>query len=332
MSLAKTDPGLSVWPAACQSIVGAGVVLSRSEPLALAASARAFALLRREFPHVPWVLAGDARAPAVVIDEEAWRELSSDLYRWDATVLALSSRRSSLLISASGSGETTGETLVQALTRYQRLAPRVNDASRSDAFQRALSLHRQLHDLGKPLVRADYEHALDVWQWVLRLEPRASRALQLAALFHDVERLTSEADKRIEHEAADYQAFKNAHAQVGARVAAKTSSAAGVELADCARVAELIREHELPARGAREAEAEALADADALSFFSLNSPGFADHYGPEHTQKKVRYSLRRMSKRAIARLGGVKLRVDIERHVVDAGYGGLFAPGKELSQ
>lgn len=63
---------------------------------------------------------------------------------------------------------------------------------------RLLRRHRSLHPADKPLVRADYRHALDVWQWVLRLDPEAGGAVQIAALFHDVERIFTEAESRSE--------------------------------------------------------------------------------------------------------------------------------------
>jgi hypothetical protein len=61
-----------------------------------------------------------------------------------------------------------------------------------------------------------------------------------------------------------------------------------------------------------------LADADALSFFSLNSPGFADYYGAEHTRKKVRYTLGRMSSGAVRRLTSIRLRDDIRHELSEA--------------
>src|SRR5205814_582070 len=84
-------------------------------------------------------------------------------------------------------------------------------------FDKVLARHCELHDMNKPLVAADFDHARDTWRWVLRLAPHASLAVQVAALFHDVERLASESEARIEHRAADYEAFKKAHAAAGAR-------------------------------------------------------------------------------------------------------------------
>jgi hypothetical protein len=282
--------------------------------------------LQREFPHLAWITAGTLVPGAVLVDERAWRDPMSDLYDWDSKLLALQSQRGWVLVLPASDPRKGVEVLLQVLTRYQRLAPRLNAASRDEAFLSALALHRTLHDLNKPLVRADYEHALDVWQWVLRLDAAAGRALQLAALFHDIERISSEPDQRIEQHAADYQAFKTAHAEVGARLAAVTARAAGVDEADCSRMQQLIAEHEQPAQGSRAPEAALLGDADALSFFSLNSRGFSDYYGPEHTRRKVEYTLGRMTQRALGYLNQMKLALDVQEYIAVSGRASVVVP------
>jgi hypothetical protein len=315
----------SSWTETAAAILGVGVICPRSSSY----SSSCRAALREEFPHLAWAALKPPAAESLVIDERAWRDPSIDLYHWDATVLGLQSRRGWLLVRAEAAAEPAVEALLQVLTRYQRLAPRVNASSRDEAFLCALSLHRALHDLQKPLVRADYEHALDVWQWVLRLELNASRALQLAALFHDIERLSSEPDERIEQHARDYQSFKNSHAEVGARLAALTAQSAGIDALDCLRMQQLIQDHEKPSSSDRRREAELLADADSLSFFSLNSRGFADYYGPEHTRRKVRYSLGRMSGRGFAYLHQLKLSPEIQQYVRESGCTSVCAPTRD---
>ena len=51
-----------------------------------------------------------------------------------------------------------------------------------------------------------------------------------------------------------------------------------------------------------------VADADALSFFSLNSAGYLDYFGPEATHRKVAYTLRRLRPEARRYLDGLRLR------------------------
>jgi hypothetical protein len=286
-----------------------------TEDVSSTASSVSMWALACEFPTVPWALMGLPPRDALVIPETAWRR-ASGFQRWDEAMSGLVDQPRWLVVEADDS-RTLHQTAREVLTRYQRLVPRTNAASAGLGFREILSGHRALHDLGLPLVKADYDHALDVWQWVLRLAPTAGLAVQLAALFHDIERLVSEAERRIEHNAVDYQAFKNAHAEQGAKMADEVLCACGVDASTRREVARLICEHERPHAAGRDGDLALLADADSLSFFSLNSPGFVDYYGSEHTRKKVRYSLGRMSSRAVRALSGVRLREDVARYLVE---------------
>jgi uncharacterized protein DUF4202 len=310
-----------------RSIQGVGVIADPRAPAPIAE----LAALRREFPHLPWVGMADVPPGAVLISATEWRDTPQHLYGWDACVLRLQARPDWLVLAAGARGDTFHQAALEIFTRYQRLAPRINEFSRDAAFRRALSKHRELHDLGKSLVRADYDHALDVWQWTLRLNPRASRALQLAALFHDIERLWTEADQRIEQHASDYQAFKDAHARGGAAHADQVLTQVGIGHADRLEVEWLIVQHERPFHGTRDGDLATLADADALSFFALNSPGFADYYGPEHTRRKIKYSIGRMTARAVQRLTQVQLRPDIRRYLAETSVAGPLGAAQESS-
>lgn len=175
--------------------------------------------------------------------------------------------------------------------RYRRVAPVTNEASASQSFAHLLARHRALHDTRKPLVRADLDHAHDTWQWVLRLAPDAGLEVQLAALLHDIERLESEADVRVEQHAPDYSAFKAAHARRGAVIARSLLEPHWCETV-VARVEALIATHERPDD---DPDRILVNDADALSFFALNCAGYLAYYGPEQTRLKVDYTLARLS-------------------------------------
>jgi Domain of unknown function (DUF4202) len=252
-------------------------------------------------------LATERSARCAEIDAERWTQPSTSLLELDHAVHVAEDLRlapeHALTVVVRGAGSSLITAALGVAVRYQRLWPRRNFASVTSTFERALTLHRALHDCGKPLVRADYEHALDVWQWVLHLRPEAGLELQIAALFHDIERLGSESVLRIEQHAPDYLAFKTAHA---ARGGDQTHGAlATVPGLDVARVSSLVAKHEQPAH---DVELRVLNDADSLSFFSLNSAGFLAYYGPEHTQKKVLYTVRRISSEAArAKLGSLRL-------------------------
>jgi hypothetical protein len=236
------------------------------------------------------------------IEAEEWLASEVDLLGLDQRVhRAEDASVRGPVLAVSGAPCALVRAVPEILLRHQRLFPRTNGASDSRLFRSALGLHRALHDGSKPLVRADWEHAIDTWQWVLRLEPEASLAVQLAALFHDVERLVSEPVRRIEQYAADYPSFKADHARQGAELVRRILHVVEAWPGLVEAVASLVLSHE--SRGVRAVpDVELLADADALSFFSLNAPGFARYFDEGHLGKKVEYSLARMGPRAKAEL------------------------------
>ena len=79
---------------------------------------------------------------------------------------------------------------------------------------------------------------------------------------------------------------------------------AGAPTAALRAACELIAAHE---RSGATAAITAINDADALSFFSLNSPGYLAYFGPHQTAKKVAYTLARMSPAARHWLAGLRL-------------------------
>lgn len=268
--------------------------------------------VRHTFPTVELVLDGAAPDDAPVVDAKGWCAPTFDPFELDRRIGDAASGLPPVLVLALGAGDDGPLIATQVLTRLQGGLRRTNACSEGPLFEAALRQHRALHDLSKPLVRADYTHALDAWQWVLRLNAEASLAVQLAAVFHDVERLVSEADVRIEHHAADYQAFKDAHARTGARLTRELLAGLGCPAAVLDRVESLVRDHE---RTDRDPERALLCDADALSFFALNAPAFLSYYGPDHTRRKIAWSLARLRPPARAQVRRLRSRDDVERLV-----------------
>lgn len=262
--------------------------------------------LAREFPTLPVERAASEQGSDLVVDGAAW-DGAPDFRGSDEAFERAPSRR---ILAVRG--PDAARTAREIVTRYQRFVGRRNAASATPLFDDVLQAHRALHDLSLPLVKADHDHALDAWQWMLRLAPDAELAVQLAALFHDVERLESEPRQRIEQHAADYQAFKDAHARRGAEITFAVLVEAGVDEATARRASELVGRHE---RRADDPAIALLNDADGLSFFSLNSPGYMDYFGPEQTRRKVAYTLGRLGAGARAKLAGVRLRPDVARVV-----------------
>lgn len=264
------------------------------------------ATVAREFPSIFVTFETDESAQPHVSASQ-WSR--ADFNSWDFDTKVDELARAPFTLRVADDRGEHAEFLLEVLNRCQRLIGRHNAHSQGKTFDQFLRRHRELHDLDKPLVRADYNHALDVWQWTLRLQPSASLAVQIAALFHDIERLVSEAETRIEQNAADYQQFKNAHAYAGAEMTRRILiECGGLPPPSIERVAQLIERHE--ERG-DERELQLLNDADALSFFSLNSSGYADYFGEKQTRKKIAYTWNRMTAAARAKLAMVHLRDDV---------------------
>jgi hypothetical protein len=266
--------------------------------------------LRREFPSVAVEverLDATVATPLPTIDLASWNDARRDFEPFDAHVEDLA-RRGPAAIVLRGEARACLSAAHEMLTRWQRLLDRRNGESRARAFDELLRRFCSMHDMSKPLVRADHKHALDTWQWVLRLAPDASGPLQIAALLHDVERLESESEARVEHLSPDYGAFKRSHAYRGAHIARALARECAFDERTCERVADLVMHHEV---SGEDTDRALLNDADALSFFSQNSAGYMDYFGLEQTRRKIAYTLGRMRGLAWSRLEGMRLRADV---------------------
>jgi hypothetical protein len=265
--------------------------------------------MRAAFPTLDVAIVPKAESTAWCIDLGEWGAPSLSFWEFDQLAderLETTAATIAFLVQPTANvGQALG-----VLTRCQRWIARRNRHSAGRAFDCVLRAHRFLYDLRKPLLLADYRHALDTWQWVLRLDGEASGALQIAALLHDIERIASESEVRVEHLATNYERFKNAHARRGSEITRLFLRDVAISVSQAERVADLVACHETPSG---DAELAVLNDADGLSFFSLNSAGFFDYYGPEHTARKIRYTLARMRKSAVAELATVRLRADVDR-------------------
>jgi hypothetical protein len=243
----------------------------------------------------------------VLFTSEEWLSPRAELLAFDKRVHEAEDRAhlsNSFLMSVSGPPTTLPNVAEQIFTRYQRLFPRRNRHSRSSVFTAVLARHRALHPLHEPFARACFDHSLDVWQWILRLSPDASGPLQIAALFRGLERLAGERGVRAEHAAEASVAFKQRHAKANAEMLCECLAGldAPVELSE--RAATLLAHHERPGD---DPELIFLNDADALSFFSLNSSSYINSFGPRQTEHKVDHTVARMSPQGRALLAELRL-------------------------
>ena len=142
-------------------------------------------------------------------------------------------------------------------------------------------------------VPEDPLHADNTLEWLLRLQPDAGDALQLAALAHDIDRANEEIKvKRADFD--DYDAFKAAHARNGAEILRPILSACGVPGDIVDEACRLVEVHEVGG----DPSSDLLKDADSISYFDVNLPLYYQREGWTETKRRSLWGYRRLSARA----------------------------------
>ncbi len=144
--------------------------------------------------------------------------------------------------------------------------------------------------IGKSSVPEDPVHSRNTIEWLLKFKPDADVALRIAALGHDIER-ASEHRKVKRRDYADYDAFKEAHAERSAEVLVEIMKECNIHMNLIDDVVSLVRRHETGG----DTRADLLKDADSVSFFQVNLPFFYTRSGVEETRLRCRWGLKRLS-------------------------------------
>lgn len=259
----------------------------------------------------------------IVIASRAWQRDPWDPWAFDNAIVP-AIERSPAAIRIQGEA-VLAETVLSVITRYQRFVMRRNDASVDRRFHFVLRRHGELYDRKEPLARAAYDHALDAWAWLLRLEPQASLEVQLAVLFHDIDALINGVGRVPGRRAPPRHAREGAAASrgfprrdqrsAGPQIADDILASCGIDDAPRARAVELIAATMRGERGS--AELSLLADASALAFFSVMSPVYVSYFGHEETAEKVDATLERLRSRQRLRLGTIRFMPEIEALVLE---------------
>ncbi|MEO6573908.1 MAG: hypothetical protein ABIP89_08715 [Polyangiaceae bacterium] len=211
-----------------------------------------------EFPNLE-VLQATPPSSDFTIDTHDWESPAWDPFVFDRELVP-AFRHADTTLDVIGPG--CARAALTLLTRYQRFA------HWSSAHLATEALARIVETLIAP------DHGLDTRAWLLRLDPGATLAAQLAALFQGV----AKPDAALEE--------------------------LGFEPGVRARVLALMVRRSEPDG---DEELELLNDAEALSFFSLRSARFLCDFGFENTRLKTSYALRRMSAVAQAHLPYVRM-------------------------
>lgn len=142
-------------------------------------------------------------------------------------------------------------------------------------------------------VPEDFPHANNTLQWLLRLNPTADQAQQIAALAHDIDRASTQ---RKVHRAdfSDYDVFKAAHAENGATILSEILIAHDVEPSIVRESCRLVRIHEVGGCP----RSDLLKDADSLSYFDVNMHLYFQREGLAETLRRALWGYRRLSPQA----------------------------------
>ena len=143
-------------------------------------------------------------------------------------------------------------------------------------------------------VEEDSRHARNTLEWVKRLDPSCSPAMEIAALGHDIDRALP--DRKVRRDDfQDYDSFKIAHAVNSARILREIMEKCGIgDEAFINRVVELVEKHEFGGTP----DADILKDADGISFFDVNLPLYYKRNGYDEALRRSIWGYRRLSERA----------------------------------
>ena len=142
-------------------------------------------------------------------------------------------------------------------------------------------------------VPEDPRHADNTLEWLLRLEPDADQAMQLAALAHDIDR-ADDVTKVKRANFDDYDAFKSAHARNGAEILRSILIRCDVEGDVADEACRLVEVHEVGG----DPRSDLLKDADSISYFDVNLPLYYQREGWAETKRRSLWGYRRLSARA----------------------------------
>jgi hypothetical protein len=157
-------------------------------------------------------------------------------------------------------------------------------------------LKKEVEDiLAKSPIDFDVVHSRLVLRHVLKLKPRASEALKIAAITHDIDRgvtgITETYDLKDPSKSALVE-FKRQHAIRSAEAAVSLLKRYGYKKFVINEVKNLVKRHEVGGTP----ELNILMEADSLAYFDYNIPFYLRKNGPEKARTKINFMYQRLSK------------------------------------
>jgi hypothetical protein len=126
------------------------------------------------------------RLPSVRVSLHDWTHPAADVRSFDRLFDSMQREGECSLVLWCTDWLAGSQSAVELLNRYQRLLPLPSAAIVPPELDTALRAYHQLFRPYEGAARERHDLGLDTWRWLLRLAPRASLSLQLAALFHDL--------------------------------------------------------------------------------------------------------------------------------------------------
>lgn len=150
-------------------------------------------------------------------------------------------------------------------------------------------------------VPEDPRHSRNTLAWLLKIDPEADVALQIAALGHDIDRAAKERKiRRADFE--DFDEFKTAHARNSAEILLEIMRECGMrDEALIKEVHRLVCRHEVGG----DPRSDLLKDADGISYFDVNLPFYYKRNDWEETRRRCIWGYLRLSERMKAVAAGI---------------------------
>ena len=139
-------------------------------------------------------------------------------------------------------------------------------------------------------VPEDPGHADNTLAWLFKLDPKTDPAMQIAALAHDIDRAV-EARKVRRSDFDDYDVFKAAHAQNGAKILREILDDCQVAKDITDEACRLVTLHEVGG----DSRSDLLKDVDSISYFDVNMPLYFQREGWDETKRRCVWGYRRLS-------------------------------------
>lgn len=143
--------------------------------------------------------------------------------------------------------------------------------------------------IARSSVPEDQKHAENTLEWLLKFNPNADDALQIAALAHDIDRASASKVNRADY--PNYDAFKAAHAKNSAEILKELLGKHKISTLIIEKTYHLVLHHEIGGYP----EAEQLKDADSISYFDGNLEHYYRREGWQETKRRSRWGYQRLS-------------------------------------